>query len=117
MDDLFGWLVVVFLALALIIILLTQIKGWRFYKNYNEGSGILAYLSLFTIVYDDMRKLAKKNELPAHELEAYHAVKRGCSIAICCIAVDFWFGLLLPYGRFSDVVSYKRLLGRCSFFT
>lgn len=63
MDAIHGCLFVGFLALALIILLLATIKGWRLYKKYNEGSGILAYRSLFTIVYADMRKLEKKKRI------------------------------------------------------
>ena len=87
MDYIFGCLFVGFLALALIIILLATIKGWRLYKKYNEGSSILAYRSLFTIVYADMRKLEKKNELPACELETYRTLKQCYAVAICCIAI------------------------------
>ena len=36
MDAIHGWLFVGFLALALIIILLATIKGWRLYKKYRQ---------------------------------------------------------------------------------
>ena len=84
---------------------------------YNEGSGILACRSLFTIVYADMRKLEKKNELPADELEIYRTLKQCYAVAICCIAIALLVWIVAAIRAVLWCYFLQKIIGPMFFFT